>query len=41
MFTDDAVFCSVTPISCAIAMNKLPITSSVMGSTSVPIAGVA
>ena len=41
MLTDEAVFCSATPISSAIAMNRLPITSSMTGSTSVPIAGAA
>ena len=32
MLTDEAVFCSATPISSAIAMNRLLITSSITGS---------
>ena len=38
MFTEYAVFCSATPICSAIAMNRLLKTSSITGSTSVPIA---
>ena len=39
MLTEEAVFWSATPISSAIAMNRLPMTSSMTGSTLVPIAG--
>nr|CAD6595168.1 hypothetical protein RFYW14_00001 [Pseudorhizobium flavum] len=38
MFTDDAVFCSVTPICSAIDMKRLLKTSSSTGSASVPTA---
>ena len=38
MLTDEAVFCSATPISSAIAMNRLAMTSSMTGSASAPAA---
>ncbi len=40
MFTEEAVFCSVAPISSAMAMNWLANTSSSTGSTSV-VASIA
>ena len=39
MLTEEAVFCSATPISSAIAMNRLLNTSSMTGSASVPTRG--
>ena len=38
MLTEYAVFCSATPICSAMAMKRLLKTSSITGSTSVPIA---
>ena len=40
MFTEEAVFCSATPICSAIDMKKLLNTSSITGSALVPIARV-
>jgi hypothetical protein len=39
MFTDEAVLWSATPISSAIAMKRLLNSSSMTGSTRVPMAG--
>ena len=41
MLTEEAVFCSATPISSAIAMKRLAITSSWTGSASAPALAAA